>query len=91
MFLSSRTFGESVCAKLDMVEDESIGCVRHPHTLNLGKIKNLNFAMTCRVRFKGLDMLLLPLTKGRIAPYLGYRRIKISIGLEVSPKNLDWP
>ncbi len=37
MFKSSQTLEESYLPKLDAVEDEPIGRIRHPHTLNLGK------------------------------------------------------
>ncbi len=56
--------------------------------------------MTCRVRPKGLDMLLLPLAKGRMAPYLknpsvlirlkkGNRQNGKSVG-SMGPANCVW-
>ncbi len=45
--------------------------------------------MIRRVRSKGLDMLLLPLTKGRMAPYLGYRPRDWGFTLKISISSSD--
>ncbi len=37
VFLSSRMFEESDSIKQNAVEDDCVGRVHHPHTLNLGK------------------------------------------------------
>ncbi len=37
VFSSLRTFEENFTTKLDAVEDECVGRIRHQHTLNLGK------------------------------------------------------
>ncbi len=47
--------------------------------------------MTCRLHPKALNMLLLPLAKGRIALYLGSRELKTLFAWGLVIKNLSQP
>ncbi len=66
-----------------LIMSDHFGQSRHAfvtHTHSIQGNKNLNIAMTYGVHPKGLDMLLLSLTKGRMALYLGYREMKHPYG-----------